>query len=165
MGREKQPLSTGWKAALLAAVIVIATMGAVATGAFQSTEAQEPPAPHPIAENSPAGSAVATPLSASASGGGVLYSLSGADAASFTINPQTGEISLAEGSSPDYEGQSTLLADRNRHNPSDHRSNQRRRARTGHDLQPKPQCGRRHNRKPVRPRRRSQQPRMDLDPV
>ena len=80
-------------------------MGAFATGALQSTQRpRSRQLPTRLLRTRRRGSAVATPLSASAPIGEIiLYSISGTDAASFTINPQTGEISLAEGQSPDYE--------------------------------------------------------------
>ena len=59
-----------------------------------------------VTENAPGGTAVGTPLNASATGGTVSYALSRPDAANFTINPHTGEVSLAPDVSPDFESKS-----------------------------------------------------------
>ena len=103
MGRDKQTRRPAWKVALLAVAIAVTAAGIFTANEFRNTQAQEPPGNHQVAENTAAGSAIDTPLNASAPNGSVSYSLSGNDAANFNINPQTGEISLAAGISPDYE--------------------------------------------------------------
>ena len=86
---------------MLAAWAVLATAGSLPTLAA-GTGDDSPQ----VAENSAGGSIVGTPLQAQAPAGStVRYSLSGPDAGSFSINPDTGEISLAQGVSPDYESQ------------------------------------------------------------
>ena len=82
-------------ALVLAAAILIST----GVGKTQATEPTHPQVP----ENSPGGTAISTPLNASATGGTVRYALSGTDSTNFSINPETGEISIAQGISPDYE--------------------------------------------------------------
>ena len=93
-----RPSTRPWVAA--AAALAIAAI-LVATGAG-NTHATEP-ADQQIAENTPGGTAVGAPLSASAGGGSVSYALTGPDAASFAINAVTGEVSLAPDVSPDFE--------------------------------------------------------------
>ena len=56
-----------------------------------------------LPENSPAGTSLGTPMETTAPAGTVSYSLSGADAGLFNIDPATGEITLAENASPDFE--------------------------------------------------------------
>ena len=87
----------------VAAVVATAAI-LVATGAG-TTHATDPTNPQ-IDENTPGGTAVGTPLNTSAAGGTVNYGLSGPDAANFTINPATGEVSLAPAVSPDFEAKS-----------------------------------------------------------
>ena len=53
------------------------------------------------------GGSVGAPVEASGGTGTLTYSLSGTDAASFTINTGTGQILLAEGASLDYESEKT----------------------------------------------------------
>ena len=67
-----------------------------------------------VAENSAEGSAVGTTVAATDLNAGdsavndpLAYSLTGTDAASFTIDTATGQISLAEGVTLDYEGKRT----------------------------------------------------------
>ena len=89
----------------IAAAAVVATAAIlVATGVGQ-THATDPTNPQ-IDENTPGGTAVGTPLNASADGATVSYALSGPEAANFTINPDTGEVSLAPDVSPDFEAKS-----------------------------------------------------------
>ena len=89
----------------VAAVAVVATVAIlVATGVGQ-THATDPTNPQ-IDENTPGGTAVGTPLNASADGATVSYALSGPEAANFNINPATGEVSLAQDVSPDFEAKS-----------------------------------------------------------
>ena len=83
------------------------------TGSTESTNA--PPAfPDPaegsdslareVAENSAAGSSVGAPVTATdAEGDTLTYSLSGADASAFAIDSSMGQISVATGTSIDYE--------------------------------------------------------------
>ena len=67
-----------------------------------------------VEENSAAGPEVGAPVAATDLNAGdsavndpLVYSLSGTDAASFTINSSTGQISLASGVELDYEGKRT----------------------------------------------------------
>ena len=61
-----------------------------------------------VAENSPAGTNVGTPLTATDPDGNTLtYSLSGDDAASFGIDAATGELTTVSGVTYDYETKST----------------------------------------------------------
>ena len=83
------------------AAVVAAAVILVATGVGQ-THATDPTNPQ-IDENTPGGTAVGTPLNASADGATVSYELSGPEVANFTINPDTGEVSLASEVSPDFE--------------------------------------------------------------
>ena len=53
------------------------------------------------------GGSVGAPIEASGGTGTLTYSLSGTDAASFTINTGTGQILLAQGESLDYESEKT----------------------------------------------------------
>ena len=53
------------------------------------------------------GGSVGAPIVASGGTGTLTYSLSGTDAASFTINTGTGQILLAQGASLDYESEKT----------------------------------------------------------
>ena len=99
--RVPRPSTRPWFAA--AAVLAIAAI-LIATG-VGNTHATEP-ANQQVEENTPGGTAVGTPLNASATGGTVSYALTGPDAASFTINPATGEVSLAPDVSPDFEARS-----------------------------------------------------------
>ena len=92
-------------AGIVAAATMLATVVILATGVGQ-THATEP-ANQQVAENSAGGTAIGTPLSATATGGPVSYSLSGTDAASFVINQSNGEISIAADTSPDFENKST----------------------------------------------------------
>ena len=83
--------------ATLAAILIMAALllnGATgASGQSSGLTAQVP-------ENSNAGTSLGTPLETAAP---ATYSLSGADAALFNIDPDTGEITLAQGASPDFE--------------------------------------------------------------
>ena len=90
-----------WVAAA-AALAIAAILVATGVGNTHATE----PADQQIAENTPGGGAVGAPLNASAGGGSVSYALTGPDAASFTINAATGEVSLAPDVSPDFEARS-----------------------------------------------------------
>ena len=57
-----------------------------------------------VAENTAAGEEVGAPVAATDADGDVLtYSLSGADAASFTIDEDTGQIRVGSGTALDYE--------------------------------------------------------------
>ena len=101
--RRAKKRITGAIAASLAvgAFAVLATL--LVPGQDQRVQANEPVPQARINENSPSGSPVGTPMQATAAGGAVRYALSGPDAASFTIDPNTGEVSLAQGTSPDFE--------------------------------------------------------------
>ena len=89
----------------IAAAAVVATAAILVTTGVGKTHATDPTNPQ-IDENTPGGSAVGTPLNASAAGATVSYALSGTDAASFSINPATGEVGLAPHVSPDLEAKS-----------------------------------------------------------
>ena len=110
-------------ALVLAAAILIST----GVGKTQATEPTHPQVP----ENSPGGTAISTPLNASSTGGTVRYALSGTDSANFTINPETGEISIAQGISPDYETKQeyslTITGHRRHHGAGDERRRARNR--------------------------------------
>ena len=95
--RVPRPSTRPWVAA--AALAIVAILVATGVGNTHATE----PADQQIQENTPGGAAVGTPLNASATGGTVSYALTGPDAASFTINAATGEVSLAPDVSPDFE--------------------------------------------------------------
>ena len=60
-----------------------------------------------VKENAAAGKAVGAAVTASGGTGSLTYSLSGTDASSFTINTGTGQISVAQGTSIDYESGKT----------------------------------------------------------
>ena len=60
-----------------------------------------------VNEDVQSGGSVGAPVEASGGTGTLTYSLSGNDAASFTINTGTGQILLAEGASLDYESEKT----------------------------------------------------------
>ena len=89
---------------LLMAVIALAAVGmtatALASGPQQGLSAR-------ILENSPGGASLGSPLGTTAPAGTVRYSLAGPDAASFTMDPATGEVSLAQGVSPDFEAKNS----------------------------------------------------------
>ena len=87
-----------------AALVIMAIFTVLAMTAFpKNTHAQEPGEGTTVSENAPGGSTVGTPLRATTSGTPPEYSLSGPDAGSFTIDPTTGEVSLAQNASPDFE--------------------------------------------------------------
>ena len=94
---------TGAIAASLAVAAFAVLAALLVPGQDQLVQANEPAPQAMVNENSPSGSPVGTPMQATAAGSTVRYALSGPDAASFTIDPNTGEISLAEGTSPDFE--------------------------------------------------------------
>ena len=60
-----------------------------------------------VNETAPSGGSVGAPVVASGGTGALTYSLSGADAAHFTINTSTGQILLAQGTSFDFESGKT----------------------------------------------------------
>ena len=60
-----------------------------------------------VKENSPAGGSVGVPVVATGGNGQLTYSLSGADAASFTIVAATGQILVGQDTSLDYESDKT----------------------------------------------------------
>ena len=86
---------------LTAAVLVFLMLAAAITAAAASGTPQALNASLP--ENSPAGASLGTPMETTAPAGTVAYSLSGPDAGLFDIDPATGEITLAQGASPDFE--------------------------------------------------------------
>ena len=84
-------------AILILLLIAAATLGnAMAQGQDRTLTTTVP-------ENAPAGTSLGTPMETTAPAGTVSYSLSGPDAGLFNIDPATGEITLAQGASPDYE--------------------------------------------------------------
>ena len=85
----------------VAAATVAVAAAILVTVGVGNTHATEPTNPQ-IAENSPAGTSAGTPLTATSSGD-VTYTLSGADAEQFTIDAATGELTLADGASLDFE--------------------------------------------------------------
>ena len=77
-------------------MLAAAITTAAASGTPQPLSASLP-------ENSPAGASLGTPMETTAPAGTVSYSLSGTDAGLFNIDPESGEITLAQGASPDFE--------------------------------------------------------------
>ena len=59
-----------------------------------------------VAESSPPGSSVGAPVTASGPNGPPTYSLGGADADRFAIDPQSGQITVGDGTVLDYETRS-----------------------------------------------------------
>ena len=88
---------------LTAAVLVFIMLAAAITAAAASGTPQPSPLNASLPENSPAGASLGTPMETTAPAGTVSYSLSGPDAGLFDIDPATGEITLAQGASPDFE--------------------------------------------------------------
>ena len=86
-------------AAVLAAALILTT-------SIGQTHATKPVSPQ-VAENSHGGTTIGTPMSATSTAGTMSYSLSSTDATNFTVNPSTGETSLAQNVSPDFETKST----------------------------------------------------------
>ena len=86
---------------LTAAVLVFLMLAAAITAAASGTP--QPTLNASLPENSPAGASLGTPMETAAPTGTVSYSLSGTDAGLFDIDPATGEITLAQGASPDFE--------------------------------------------------------------
>ena len=87
---------------LTAAILVFIMLAAAITAAAASGTPQ-PTLNASLPENSPAGASLGTPMETAAPAGTVLYSLSGTDAGLLDIDPATGEITLAQGASPDFE--------------------------------------------------------------
>ena len=87
----------------LAAIVIMAALllhgGAEANSQGGGLTTQVP-------ENSASGISLGTPLQTTAEPGATTYSLSGTDAALFSIDPRTGEIRLAAGATPDFEAKS-----------------------------------------------------------
>ena len=88
---------------LTAAILVFIMLAAAITAAAASGTPQPSPLNASLPENSPAGASLGTPMETTAPTGTVSYSLSGPDAGLFDIDPATGEITLAQGASPDFE--------------------------------------------------------------
>ena len=89
---------------LTAAILVFLMLAAAITAATASGNPKTLNASLP--ENSPAGTSIGTPMETTAPAGTVSYSLSGTDAGLFNIDPATGEITLAQNASPDFETKS-----------------------------------------------------------
>ena len=87
---------------LTAAVLVFLMLAAAITAAAASGTRQ-PALNASLPENSPGGASLGIPMETAAPAGTVAYSLSGPDAGLFDIDPATGEITLAQGASPDFE--------------------------------------------------------------
>ena len=89
------------------------TMTVTVTGDVPDTNAPPvfdagPSAAFSMAENSPAGTSVGLPLTATDPDDDTLtYSLSGADAGSFDLNAATGQLTTKEGVTYDYEAKQT----------------------------------------------------------
>ena len=95
--QKAMTLPKGLTAAILAFLMLAAAItAAAASGTPQTLNASLP-------ENSPAGTSLGTPMETTAPAGTVSYSLSGTDAGLFNIDPATGEITLAQNASPDFE--------------------------------------------------------------
>ncbi len=63
------------------------------------------PVERTVAENAVSGAAVGAPITATTPGGEALvYTLGGTDAASFAVDPATGQIRVGVGTVLDYEG-------------------------------------------------------------
>ena len=88
---------------LTAAILVFLMLAAAITAAAASGTPQPSPLNASLPENSPAGASLGTPMETTAPAGTVSYSLSGPNAGLFDIDPATGEITLAQGASPDFE--------------------------------------------------------------
>ena len=86
---------------LTATILVFLMLAAAITTAAASGTPQ--PLSASLPENSPAGTSLGTPMETTAPAGTVSYSLSGTDAGLFNIDPESGEITLAQGASPDFE--------------------------------------------------------------
>ena len=89
---------------LTAAILVFLMLAAAITTAAASGTPKTLIASLP--ENSPTGASLGTPMETTAPAGTVSYSLSGTDAGLFNIDPATGEITLAQNASPDFETKS-----------------------------------------------------------
>ena len=87
----------------LAAAVLVFLMLAAAITAAAASGIPQPTLNASLPENSPAGASLGTPMETTAPAGTVAYSLSGPDAGLFDIDPATGEITLAQGASPDFE--------------------------------------------------------------
>ena len=86
----------------VAAATVVAAAAILVIVGVGNTHATGPTTPE-IPENAPAGTSAGTPMTATVASGTVEYALSGPDADNFTIDPNTGEVKLAAGTSVDYE--------------------------------------------------------------
>ena len=104
----QKPMTTlpkGLTTAILAFLMLAAAItAAIASGTPQPLNASLP-------ENSPAGTSLGTPMETTAPAGTVSYSLSGTDAGLFNIDPTTGEITLAQNASPDFETRASYSED------------------------------------------------------
>ena len=94
--QKAMTLPKGLTVAILAFLMFATAITAAASGNPQTLNASLP-------ENSPAGTSLGTPMETTAPAGTVSYSLSGTDAELFNIDPATGEITLAQNASPDFE--------------------------------------------------------------
>ena len=92
-------------ATALALAAAVALLVYLAISAAHPTQANPNPGAQ-IDENSAPGASLGHPVSISPAGLSAAYSLSGPDAGSFRIDSATGEVSLADGVSPDFEAKS-----------------------------------------------------------
>ena len=90
-------------ATALALAAALALLVYLAISAVHPTQASNPSPGAQINENSAPGASLGHPVSISPAGLTATYSLSGPDAGSFRIDSATGQVSLAEGVSPDFE--------------------------------------------------------------
>ena len=93
-------------ATTLALAAALALLVYLAISGTYPTQASTPNPGTQINENSAPGTSLGHPVGISPAGLAATYSLSGPDAGSFRIDPSTGEMSLAEGVSPDFETKS-----------------------------------------------------------
>ena len=86
----------------LPAILILLLIAAATLGSAMA-QGQDRTLTTTVPENAPTGTSLGTPMETTAPAGTVSYSLSGPDAGLFNIDPTTGEITLAQGASPDYE--------------------------------------------------------------
>ena len=97
------PIPVKLKLAATATLTAILIMAAMLLHGAADANSQSGSLTAQVPENSSSGTSLGTPLQTTAGTGTATYSLSGPDAALFSINPGTGEITLAAGTAPDFE--------------------------------------------------------------